>query len=161
MSLPPNYRYLLGAQGWEHPAWVGDFYPEDLPAEWRLSFYNTEFECVYLPAAFWQQQSAAVILSWHHDTLPHFRFLLERPRLASKGEIANAEARMRDGLGEKAVLVDGAAPEIVTIPPQINLKQFAQTLQAEPATSPVYLISREADLEQLQKVRTLLQVLGY
>lgn len=160
MSQPPNYRYLLGAQGWEHAAWLGNFYPEDLPAEWRLSFYNTEFECVYLPYAFWQPQTDAVFLSWKRDTLPHFRFLLECPNDIREGEIDSAQARLGASLGDKAVLLDSAAPSVIALPANIDLKQFAQTLQNEQA-APVYLISREADLAQLQQVRTLLQVLGY
>jgi hypothetical protein len=41
-----THRILIGAQGWQHEAWQDSFYPEELPSEWRLGFYNNEFPLV-------------------------------------------------------------------------------------------------------------------
>lgn len=38
-----THRLLIGAFGWRHAAWQGDYYPEDLPAEWQLGYYSNEF----------------------------------------------------------------------------------------------------------------------
>jgi uncharacterized protein YecE (DUF72 family) len=34
---------LLGALDWKVPRWRDEYYPEDLPEEWQLSYYANEF----------------------------------------------------------------------------------------------------------------------
>jgi len=36
----------VGVFGWEHEHWIGTFYPDDLPEDWRLSYYANEFSVV-------------------------------------------------------------------------------------------------------------------
>lgn len=156
MASTPNYRCLLGAQGWDHAAWLGNFYPEDMPAEWRLSFYNTEFECVYLPRALWRNTEVASCVSWERDTLAGFRFLLE----PSDTALTAADTARLAALGEKAFLLADDAPQLIWLPSKLDLKQLAQDLQSATQT-PLYLLSARADLAQLQQVRTLLQVMGF
>ncbi|MFP5411245.1 MAG: hypothetical protein ACLGG6_09725, partial [Gammaproteobacteria bacterium] len=57
-----NQQVRVGAVGWEHPHWLGGFYPDDLPPDWMLSYYNTQFQAVYLPAIVWQ---AAADRTWN------------------------------------------------------------------------------------------------
>lgn len=156
MHPTQNYHYcLLGAIGWDHPAWVGPFYPEDLPLEWRLNFYSTNFDCVYLPYATWSAAAPETLAEWAHATLEQFRFLLEAPPSA-------ADAGLLAALGEKAVIVHPQQkPLLVWLEPDANLRQLAQTLQALEATPPFYLVSVSADFAQLEQARTLLEVLGY
>ena len=45
-----EHRLLIGACDWRYPEWVGSFYPDDLPEEWKLGFYSNEFRVVMLPA---------------------------------------------------------------------------------------------------------------
>ncbi len=42
----PAFHVL--AVGWDHPAWQGSFYPDDLPADWRLTYYANEVPGVLL-----------------------------------------------------------------------------------------------------------------
>jgi len=71
-----NYIVYLGAVGWRQEAWRGGFYPEDLPEDWQLSFYNTQFRCVYLPAEYWRNASDEEVANWLQDTREGFRFVL-------------------------------------------------------------------------------------
>lgn len=48
---------LIGARGWLHKGWSGEFYPEDLPDEWQLGYYGNEYQVVMVPAAYWSTQS--------------------------------------------------------------------------------------------------------
>ena len=72
------FRAIVGARGWQHPAWVSGYYPPDMPAEWRLAYYANDFTGVLIPATAWQDAPPAVWRTWHADTPPAFRFLLER-----------------------------------------------------------------------------------
>jgi hypothetical protein len=72
-----THRVVIGAAGWKHPAWVNEFYSEDLPADWQLGFYSNEFSVVYVPAADWLY--ASDMAEWAEGVSDTFRFILEIP----------------------------------------------------------------------------------
>jgi hypothetical protein len=41
---------LVGTAGWERAGWSADYYPEDLPPDWRLAYYANDCGCVLLDA---------------------------------------------------------------------------------------------------------------
>jgi Protein of unknown function DUF72 len=67
----------VGAYGWLHPHWENNFYPEDLPADWRLGYYSNEFNTVLVPAFYWHQQHLADCEALLDDVHPEFRFFIE------------------------------------------------------------------------------------
>ncbi|MBS1148072.1 MAG: hypothetical protein H6R08_2248 [Proteobacteria bacterium] len=75
--MQTNQLVLAGAVNWAHPAWQGGFYPDDLPDDWLLPYYNTQFQAVYLPGPTWQGISSATWKQWLEDTQPGFYFVLE------------------------------------------------------------------------------------
>jgi len=72
----------VAAVGWEHPGWCDRFYPDDLPPEWRLTYYGNEFRQVLVPADRWQRGEAPWI-QWQEDVDPSFRFIFEVSDLAA------------------------------------------------------------------------------
>ncbi len=76
MNDSVNTTLFIGGQGWDHDAWVGDYYPEDLPPEWRLSFYANEYSAVLVPWVGWAAGRAEA-QRWLDDTPEGFRFVLE------------------------------------------------------------------------------------
>ncbi|SCZ50582.1 DUF72 domain-containing protein [Thiohalomonas denitrificans] len=69
----------IGAYGWDHDGWQGHFYPDDLPAEWRLGYYAGEFSAVVVPVADWIGLTPEMADEWRSDTSAEFRFYLELP----------------------------------------------------------------------------------
>lgn len=65
------------AHGWEFPAWVNAFYPEDLPADWRLAYYANEFRGILVPDACWRAAAPAALESWFGDLAEPFGVYLE------------------------------------------------------------------------------------
>ncbi len=65
----------VGARGWDHPGWVGSFYPESLPPEWRLTYFSNEFFRVLVPASEWVK--AETLPEWCGEVHERFGFLLE------------------------------------------------------------------------------------
>lgn len=65
----------LGLPGWINVG--GDFYPQELPDDWRLAYYAQCFECVWLPRVTWTPVAPAEIRVWLDEVPEHFRFLLE------------------------------------------------------------------------------------
>jgi hypothetical protein len=162
MNETPTYQCYLGTVGWNHPEWQGPFYPEDLPTEWRLDFYNNTFDCVYLPYARWGTAKLDEIEGWLDETQDRFRFVLE---LNGPGLSESDKARIKK-LGGKLGLVDdsGAKPDhavLLWVDVNPDLKQLAQAIQDQIAAGNiVYLISRSPDLALLEQLRTLMEILG-
>lgn len=67
----------VAARGWDHDAWVGDFFPLDLPREWRLAFYANHFRSVLVPGRVLLRADSANLTAWRADTHEEFRFFLE------------------------------------------------------------------------------------
>ena len=103
---------LVGAVGWDHDAWAGSFFPEDLPPDWRLTYYANEYPLVLVPAALWQGVSPEQAAAWADDVADAFRFFLEAPPGAWGAKGAGASLRAcADALGGKfAGLLAGEPP---------------------------------------------------
>ena len=140
----------VGAVDWRRPDWNGTFYPADMPEEWRLTFYSSQFNCVYLEAAAWQGVDAAELARWHDDVHSRFVFLLA----AAPGWDCPA------ALGEKARIVVPQAPDVLWFDGGSDLKALAGRLK-EDTGHDGYLISRDGDLGQMERVGTLLELMGF
>lgn len=146
---PESAPLLLGAKGWEWPAWDGGFYPEDMPPEWRLTYYNTQFSCVFLPSERWRGAEMEEIAQWARDTHDRFLFLLE-------GEAGGA---VPGALLGRALCLPAEDGRLIWFDGRSDLKALAEELR-RPASGPRFLISGDGDLAQLERVRTLLELLG-
>jgi hypothetical protein len=69
----------IAPRGWDHAAWVGSFYPEDLPPEWRLAYFSNEFRAVVVPAKTWWDAEPAALAHWLEEVGTRMRFYLELP----------------------------------------------------------------------------------
>jgi hypothetical protein len=144
---------LVGASGWKHPAWHGGFYPADLPDDWTLSYYSTQFQVVYLPAPVWLATSEVTWQQWLSDTHEGFQFVLE----------PSTEASVKPA-SERVVLATPAwqAQHVWWLDEAPDLRQLAQRITRHAASGePLYVLSRSGDLGLLEQVRTLKQVMGY
>lgn len=73
-----KHTILIGAYGWLHDGWRGEFYPEDLPDEWQLGYYGNEYPVVLVPAGYWAG-GASAIAEWLAETDESPRFVCEWP----------------------------------------------------------------------------------
>ncbi len=149
-----NYSVYLGTVGWSHAAWRGNFYPEDLPEDWQLSFYNTQFRCAYLHHEQWVDAGDEEVSAWLRETLEGFRFVLGGAAQSNAGEVEKA-ARF----GDRAVRKADA--DIYWLAGEPDLRDLAKRMQkAAQSGVPLYVISRDAALGPLTKARELMDVLG-
>ena len=159
MEKSPTYQVYVGSAGWEHPEWNGHFYPDGLPPEWRLAYYNTVFPCVYLPYPAWSRHDLQTLSGWVEDTQERFRFVLE----ASPAGLADEDRSRLEVLAPRIVSgVDALSDErVVWLERSPDLKKLADKLQGLAASPcPVYLISPDHNLEAMNQALTLLEVMG-
>lgn len=162
MTASANYSCYLGAQGWDHKHWLDNFYPPDLPEEWRLAFYNNVFNCVFLPYSVWSRVDRQKLAAWREDTGEYFKWVLQAPSLKSQDQERFECLHSSIGLvmDDKGEILRGKG-ECVWLQGQVDLKSLSNRLQTNASyTHPLYLISMDADLAQLEKVKTLLNLLG-
>lgn len=167
MKKSPTYQYHVGSAGWAHASWLGSFYPEDLPPEWQLMFYSNEFSCVYLSYKEWSQQDDADLLSWADNIAARFRFVLEAnpqgmtPADKQKISMLGLHAGLQVDAAGMALPGTGMGGEVLWLEKNHDFKMLAQSLQARvPEYAPIFIISREHDLDILQRVKTLLDIMA-
>ena len=167
MQKTPSYQCYVGSVGWEHAAWQAMFYPEDLPPEWHLTFYNNHFSCVYLPYAEWSSRTIAELSAWCNDVMAHFRFVLEiNPNgldSVDKEKLTALSSHLGllvDAFG-KVVPENELKGEILWLAPQPDYKELARLLQLYTQQgAQVFLISREHDLNVMNEAQRLLEIMG-
>lgn len=148
-----NQLVLVGAVNWAHPAWCRGFYPDDLPEDWLLPYYNTQFQAVYLPAAVWQAASSATWAQWLEDTRPGFCFVLE-PGQPTPVQPAS----------ERVLLAtpEWEAAHVWWLDEAPDPRALAQRISQQAATGEaLFVFSRSGDLALLEQVNALKQVMGY
>ncbi len=72
-----NKELMIAVYGWSHSSWNSEFYPDDLPEDWRLSFYSNEFRAVVVPSSVWSGFSSVEVERWVEDAFGEFVFYLE------------------------------------------------------------------------------------
>lgn len=151
--MKTTYLICSGTVQWKIPAWRGSFYPEDLPDDWMLSYYNTHFRAVYLPFSEWPTIPEATWSEWLHETQENFYFLLE------PGEpLAGFPASERILLASPA----WSDAHLWWLDENFDLRALSQRITKQAASGePLFVISRRGDLQKLQAVDSLRQVLGY
>ena len=74
----PTQSLTVAAYGWKHPTWQPDFYPDDMPEDWQLTYYANEFAGVVVPQGYLAECNFNVE-SWLEDVADDFEFYLEYP----------------------------------------------------------------------------------
>ena len=116
-----THRVLIGACDWNHPAWLDDFYSEDLPEDWRLGFYSNEFPVVYVSAAQWINNEDSE--EWSEDVSDSFRFILEIPY-----DVLIEESRFASVLIQVKNLGEFCLGLVFQIQPSIDMTVFKKHL---------------------------------
>lgn len=112
---------MIGTYGFEHDAWRGDFYPEELPPEWRFCFFSNRIRSVLLPSATWLSASGDDVRQWVEDCDPEFRFVLELPAaLAQPLPSALARSGLTDFLAMVQPIAAQTAGLLLRVPPEIG-----------------------------------------
>ncbi len=69
---------MIGTRGWNHVS-GGDFYPAELPDDWRFCFYSNNLRSVLVPQETWDSAQRTDVAQWLEDSDPAFRFVIELP----------------------------------------------------------------------------------
>jgi len=150
----------IGALGWRHAHWSGEFYPEDLPEDWQLSYYANEFNTVLVAEEDWKP-NLEDLDEWVEEVPDGFQFYFQ----TSKGDLPDA-ARLKSKLGNHfAGVVDGLADESSPIAKieyaskslrewRLWLEENAQNLKA------IFLVDKDLSVKNLSDFKSLVEMLN-
>lgn len=91
-------RILPLRSGWDPGPGDTAFYPDDLPEDWRLTYFANVLDAVVLGEDVWRQADAQLIEQWRRDVPDSFRFYL---RADETGEGLSGGLTPRGCLGER------------------------------------------------------------
>jgi len=74
-----NDEIYIGTRDWDVDAWVGDYYPQELPDDWRFCFHTNNVRALMVPATIWADTTIDNVEAWLEDCDDAFRFFLELP----------------------------------------------------------------------------------
>ena len=77
---------LVGTTGFDHAAWQGDFYDEQLPPDWRFLHYGNQFRALLLPAAATLEWIGGGLPELVEDSDEDFRFVIEIDEMLADDE---------------------------------------------------------------------------
>jgi uncharacterized protein YecE (DUF72 family) len=145
----------VGACDWDHPHWQGSFYPDDLPSDWRLSYYANEFSVVLVPQLKWRAQDAD-FEQWAEDAPEGFRFYF----LTDDTDIDDALIRKELGDAFAGFVPVNANGEVALIRYADNdLRGWKEWLQ-ETDVSTIFLMDKNLNIKQLSEFHSLVELMG-
>ncbi len=74
-------RVFIGTSGWTYDDWYGSFYPEDIKASDRLSFYAKQFDTVEINATFYRLPTEPMIKAWNTKLGEDFHLVVKGSRV--------------------------------------------------------------------------------
>jgi uncharacterized protein YecE (DUF72 family) len=76
----PRGMYWIGTSGYDYPEWRGSFYPPELSAAKRLSYYAAQFSTVEINYTFYHLPSDRTLGGWLSQTPDGFHLTLKAPK---------------------------------------------------------------------------------
>ena len=72
--------FQVGANGFSHRQWRGNFYPAGIGEKEMLAYYANRLTAVEIQSSFFRMPSPTLLESWTYETPDNFRFSLQVPR---------------------------------------------------------------------------------
>jgi len=145
----------VGACGWDQTHWQGSFFPDDLPDDWRLSYYANEFSTVLVPEYEWKAADVD-FEQWAEDVPDDFRFYFLASSLSIddsviKGELGNKFAGFVAPNGDEHIALISFSTK--------SLREWKDWLLAT-SYDAVFLRDSDLSIKQLSEFRSLTELMG-
>jgi uncharacterized protein YecE (DUF72 family) len=122
-------HWWVGTSGFSYDEWKGSFYPEELPAKDRLSFYASKLPAVEINNTFYRLPRRSLLEGWGAQVPEGFRFVLKASQ-----KITHFKRLKPEAADETAYLLETAAvlgvrlgPILFQLPP--NMKKDLARLE--------------------------------
>ncbi|WP_455221881.1 hypothetical protein [Kaarinaea lacus] len=135
---------FVGTRGWQYSDWLGDFYPDDLPEDWRFSYYSNEQQAILVPFDYLHRYTEEEWAEWVEDTPNEFAFYVELSGSASWNEVSSILEVIGKQLKGIVIVIDDLP----------DIEAFASLVRHAKVMAPV-CIQRVGDKVSEQDMETL------
>ena len=129
-------RLYAGTSGFSYDEWEGSFYPEDLPAKQRLTYYASRLTTVEINNTFYRTPKASVVEGWRAQAQGDFRFVIKASqRLTHQKRLKDCAADLAFALDVYRVMGERLGPILFQLPPNFrkDTERLAGFLELVPA----------------------------
>ncbi|GAB3486114.1 DUF72 domain-containing protein [Marinomonas epiphytica] len=121
-----------GMAQWQHPAWVGWLYPNQVPSAERLAYYAQYFSCVEVGSTFYTKVDAAQLQRWYDSVPERFRFSFKVPQTISHRLFdrpwPQIEQEWQEFMDSLAGLTDKLGPTMLQLPSACDERSLGKIL---------------------------------
>jgi uncharacterized protein YecE (DUF72 family) len=129
-------RLLAGTSGFSYKEWLGEFYPDKLPAKGMLAFYATKLPIVEINNTFYRMPNREAIQAWRSQVPDSFRFAIKAPRRISHlKRLKDCGGELRALFAALTDLGEAFGSLLVQLPPhaKVDISALAEFLAELPA----------------------------
>lgn len=128
-------RVHVGTSGWHYKHWLGDFYPEKLPAKEMLSFYTQHFDTVEINNTFYHLPADSTFNAWRDSSPKNFLYVLKGSRfITHMKKLKDPQTSTAKFFHGAELLEEKLGPILFQLPPrwQLDLDRLSEFLEALP-----------------------------
>jgi len=151
---------IVGALGWKHAHWESEFYPDDLPEDWQLSYYSNEFSGVLVPEEDWKLDIEDLD-DWVEEVPDGFQFYFQ----ASKGnlpDITQIVNKLGDHFAGFIDVLSNQSTASATIEfSNKSLREWRVWLEENaPNLKAIFLVDKDLSVKNLSDFKSLVEMLN-
>ncbi len=121
-DISVSARVWIGTSGWHYKHWLGNFYPEKLPASKMLAHYVQHFDTVELNNSFYHLPKRPALESWRNSTPEGFCFAAKGSRfLTHMKKLKDPEQGLKRFFDCIEILDTKLGPVLFQLPPNWEL----------------------------------------
>lgn len=134
-------KLWVGTSGYSYKPWVGNFYPERLPAKEMLRFYASRLPAVEINNTFYRLPKESVLQSWAEQVPSEFRFVLKASqKITHMKRLKDAAAEVEYFFRVATALGSNQGAMLFQLPPNLRkdierLKNFLSLLPNDRAVA--------------------------
>lgn len=114
-------KLWVGTSGYSYKPWLGNFYPERLPAKDMLRFYASRLPAVEINNTFYRLPKESVLQTWSEQVPAEFRFVLKAPqRITHVKRLKDAAAEVEYLFRVATVLGSKTGAVLFQLPPHLR-----------------------------------------
>jgi uncharacterized protein YecE (DUF72 family) len=111
-------QMLAGTSGYSYKEWLGQFYPEKLPAKEMLRHYAGHFPTVEINNTFYRMPKEEMLAGWKKEVPASFSFTLKAPqRITHQKRLKESGEEVAEFLRRAAVLGSQLGVVLYQLPP--------------------------------------------
>ena len=130
-------KLWVGTSGYSYKEWLGNFYPDRLPAKAMLRFYASRLAAVEINNTFYRLPKETVLRNWAEQVPGEFRFVLKAPqRITHLKRLKDADSEVEYLFRAEAALGSTKGAVLFQLPPYLRkdlatLQSFMSILPAD------------------------------